>query len=197
MVSNDLIMPLVLQRREALLSGPRAMSARCCSRCGGCRSSRSCCSPTCTTARPATRSSPPSACSSFAAIAQLAPAFFGGLFWRRATAGGAIAGMSAGILIWAYTLLLPTFADIGVIGQHILTDGPLGLAMLRPQHLFGLDLTPLVHGVLWSLMVNVLCYVGFSLRREPSPIERLQANTVRAVRLSRRSRRASGSGARR
>ena len=30
---------------------------------------------------------------SFAAIAQLAPAFFGGLLWRRATAAGAIAGM--------------------------------------------------------------------------------------------------------
>ena len=28
----------------------------------------------------------------FAAIAQLAPAFFGGLIWRRGTARGAIAG---------------------------------------------------------------------------------------------------------
>ena len=34
---------------------------------------------------------------SFAAIAQLAPAFFGGLIWRRATARGAIAGMTVGI----------------------------------------------------------------------------------------------------
>src|SRR5665647_756845 len=114
---------------------------------------------------------------SFAAIAQLAPAFFGGLFWRRATAGGAIAGMTAGILVWAYTLLLPTFADIGVIGQRILIDGPWGLTMLRPQHLFGLELSPLVHGVVWSLAINLLGYIGFSLRREPSPIERLQANT--------------------
>ena len=53
----------------------------------------------------------------FAAIAQLAPAFFGGLLWRRATAGGAIAGMTAGILVWAYTLLLPSFADIGFVGR--------------------------------------------------------------------------------
>ena len=50
---------------------------------------------------------------SFAAIAQLAPAFFGGLIWRRATARGAIAGMTIGILVWAYTLLLPSFADVG------------------------------------------------------------------------------------
>ena len=49
--------------------------------------------------------------------------------------------------------------------------------MLRPQHLFGLELPPLVHGVTWSLLLNVVCYIGFSLRRAPSPIERLQANT--------------------
>src|SRR6187401_1976421 len=49
--------------------------------------------------------------------------------------------------------------------------------MLRPQHLFGLDVPPLVHGVSWSLLFNVLGYIGFSLRRQPTPIERLQANT--------------------
>jgi Na+/proline symporter len=50
---------------------------------------------------------------SFAAIAQFAPAFFGGLIWRRATARGAIAGMTSGFAIWVYTLLLPTFAQSG------------------------------------------------------------------------------------
>jgi signal transduction histidine kinase len=85
--------------------------------------------------------------------------------------------MTAGFLVWAYTLLLPTPSDIGVIGARILTDGPWGLSMLRPQHLFGLEVPPLVHGVIWSLLVNILSYIGFSLHREPSPIERLQANT--------------------
>ena len=97
--------------------------------------------------------------------------------WRRATAAGAIAGMTAGFLVWAYTLLLPTLSDIGVIGERILTEGPAGLSMLRPQHLFGLDLPPLVHGVAWSLLINIVCYIGFSFRRAPSPIERIQANT--------------------
>ena len=113
---------------------------------------------------------------SFAAIAQLAPAFFGGLIWRRGTAGGAIAGMTCGIAIWAYTLLLPSFADVGLVSPHILADGPWHIAALRPQHLLGLDLPPLVHGVIWSLIVNVIAYIGFSLRRAPSPIERLQAD---------------------
>jgi Na+/proline symporter/CheY-like chemotaxis protein len=113
---------------------------------------------------------------SFAAVAQLAPAFFGGLIWRRATARGAIAGMSVGILAWAYTLLLPSFADAGLVAPGILTHGPFGLAMLRPSAVLGLDLPPLVHGVLWSLSLNVLAYIGFSLARAPAAIERLQAN---------------------
>ena len=33
---------------------------------------------------------------SFAAIAQIGPAFLGGLVWRRGTARGAVAGMTAG-----------------------------------------------------------------------------------------------------
>ena len=176
MVSNDLVMPLVLQRRVALISrreniGSLLLTVRRLAifvilllayvyyRLAGEAQLASI------------------GLLSFAAIAQLAPAFFGGLFWRRATASGAIAGMTAGILVWAYTLLLPTLSDIGVIGTRIVTEGPWALSMLRPQHLFGLELPPLVHGVVWSLLLNVLCYIGFSLRREPSPIERLQANT--------------------
>src|SRR6266545_2369102 len=60
---------------------------------------------------------------SFAAVAQLAPAFFIGLFWRRANARGAMAGMTIGIAIWAYTLMLPSFADAGIVGTTILNEG--------------------------------------------------------------------------
>ena len=176
MVSNDLVIPFVLQRRERLLSGRENIGSLLL-----------------TVRRIAIfsilllayvyyRSAGEAQLASigllsFAAIAQLAPAFFGGLLWRRATAAGAIAGMTAGFLVWAYTLLLPTLSDIGIIGERILTEGPWGLSMLRPQHLFGLDVPPLVHGVIWSLLFNVLGYIGFSLHRQPSAIERLQANT--------------------
>ena len=112
----------------------------------------------------------------FAAIAQLAPAFFGGLMWRGATAAGAIAGMTVGILVWGYTLLLPSFADIGIIGARVLTEGPWGIAALRPQNLLGLDLPPIVHGVMWSLVLNVITWFAVSWRQTPSSIERLQAN---------------------
>ena len=113
---------------------------------------------------------------SFAAIAQFAPALFGGLAWRRGTARGAIAGMSAGIAVWFYTLLLPSFSDVGLVGTHMLADGPWGLAALRPQALFGLDLPPLVHGVLLSLAANLACYVIGSLSRRPMAIESVQAD---------------------
>jgi Na+/proline symporter/signal transduction histidine kinase/ActR/RegA family two-component response regulator len=113
---------------------------------------------------------------SFAAIAQLAPAFFGGLIWRRATARGAIAGITIGMLTWAYTLLLPSLADQAVIGQQVLAFGPWNVGWLRPQGLGGLELPPLVHGVVWSLGLNILAYVGFSLMRAPTSIERLQAD---------------------
>lgn len=113
---------------------------------------------------------------SFAAISQLAPAFFGGLFLRRATARGAIAGMVAGILVWAYTLLLPSMIDAAAISSDILRTGPWGISWLRPQGILGLDLPPLAHGVFWSLVVNIVAYLGFSFARQPAPIERLQAD---------------------
>ena len=84
--------------------------------------------------------------------------------------------MTVGILVWAYTLLLPSFADADLVSKDILELGPLGIAWLRPQHLLGLDLPPLVHGVLWSLTLNVFAYVTSSLARQPTAIERLQAN---------------------
>jgi signal transduction histidine kinase len=113
---------------------------------------------------------------SFAAIAQLAPAFFGALLWRRATARGAIGGMLVGFAVWTYTLFLPSFLDTSTAGLMLLQHGPFGIEALRPQALLGADLPPLLHGVLWSLSLNFLTYVALSLARQPSSIERLQAD---------------------
>ncbi len=74
---------------------------------------------------------------SFAAVTQLAPAFFGGLFWRRANAGGAVTGMAAGLAVWGYTLLVPMLTTTGALPASIVTLGPLGIDALRPQNLFG------------------------------------------------------------
>jgi Na+/proline symporter/signal transduction histidine kinase/CheY-like chemotaxis protein len=121
---------------------------------------------------------------SFAAVAQFAPAFFGGLFWRRGTALGALSGMIIGFLIWAYTLFLPSFADAALLGADVLTHGPFGIMDLRPQALFGLDMPPLMHGVMWSLMLNMAAYVIVSLARKQSSIEHLQADLFVPSRLA-------------
>lgn len=114
---------------------------------------------------------------SFAAMAQFAPAFFGGLLWKRGTARGAMAGVTAGFALWAYTLFLPSFADAGWIDQSLISNGPFGIGLLRPRMLFNLTFDPLTHGVIWSLLVNGCVYIAVSLVRPPSPIERMQAAT--------------------
>src|SRR5262249_16030549 len=143
MVSNDIFIPLLLRPRGALLTGPGEVGTLLL-----------------TVRRIAILiilslaylyyRSPGSAqlasigLLSFAAIAQVAPAFFGGLVWRHGTARGALAGMIVGIMVWAYTLLLPSIVESGIIDHQLLAQGPLGLALLRPQALLGLDLPPLV-----------------------------------------------------
>ena len=110
---------------------------------------------------------------SFAAVAQFAPAFLGGLIWRGANSRGALAGMIAGFAIWAYTLLFPSLAPAGT---EIIAHGPFGIEALRPQALFGTVAEPLNHGVLWSLAINTLFFVFGSLSRAASPLERIQAS---------------------
>ncbi|MBZ9984787.1 MULTISPECIES: PAS domain-containing hybrid sensor histidine kinase/response regulator [unclassified Mesorhizobium] len=110
---------------------------------------------------------------SFAAIAQFAPALIGGLIWRGANGRGAALGMVAGILIWGYTLLLPSLV---APETGILVHGLFGFEALRPQALFGTVAEPLNHGVLWSLSINALFFVLGSLSRAAVPLERIQAS---------------------
>ena len=63
-------------------------------------------------------------------VAQLAPAFFGGLFWRRATARGAMGGMLVGFAVWIYTLFLPSFLDTSTAGLLLLQHGLFGIEAL-------------------------------------------------------------------
>ncbi|MCC7059741.1 MAG: histidine kinase [Burkholderiaceae bacterium] len=112
----------------------------------------------------------------FVGVAQVLPSLIGGLFWRRANAQGAFAGLLAGTVLWAYTLFLPSFGADAILSARDLAEGPFDLAMLRPQALFGLEgYDPLVHAIFWSLSVNALLLVLVSLWREPRPLERLQS----------------------
>lgn len=114
---------------------------------------------------------------SFAAVAQLAPAFLGGLFWGRGNARGAIAGMAAGFAVWAYALLLPTLLDRSQWPQGLWpgATGPFALVDVQTAILQAGALTPLAKGVLLSLTINTLAYVFASLSRKPSSSEVAQA----------------------
>lgn len=113
---------------------------------------------------------------SFTAVAQFAPALIGGVYWAGATRRGALAGLTAGILIWAYTLLLPSFARSGWLPGEFVDFGPWGIQFLRPQALFGLSgMDELTHALFWSMLFNIGLYVLVSLFDRPGLGERAQA----------------------
>lgn len=101
---------------------------------------------------------------SFVIIAQLAPSFFGGLFWRRGSSLGAKYGIFVGLMLTAYTLLIPFIADSQVISYEFVKKGLFGIDFLKPQQLFGLIvLEPVPHAFFWSLLFNTATYVFISV----------------------------------
>ncbi|SIT82524.1 hypothetical protein SAMN05421665_1481 [Yoonia rosea] len=112
---------------------------------------------------------------SFTGSVQMLPAMIGGIFWRGATGIGAAAGLITGLVIWMWTLFLPSFGVDAFISQTVMEQGPYGLSWLRPQALFGANgLDPLVHGIVWSMLLNTAAFILFSLVTFPAPLERLQ-----------------------
>ncbi|MBZ0123164.1 MAG: sodium:solute symporter, partial [Roseovarius sp.] len=112
---------------------------------------------------------------SFVGAAQFLPALMGRLVWRGATRAGALAGLCVGFVLWLYCLFLPSFGPSALLPQALLEQGPLGIGWLRPQALFGAEgMDPVIHAVLWSLLLNAGAFVMVSLLTLPEPLERLQ-----------------------
>jgi signal transduction histidine kinase len=100
----------------------------------------------------------------------------GGIFWKGGTRDGAVAGLAAGFVLWAYTLLLPSFAKSGWLPEGFIAHGLFGIELLRPQQLFGLaGLDEITHCLVWSLLANLGAYIGISLLRVPNAREARQA----------------------
>jgi Na+/proline symporter/nitrogen-specific signal transduction histidine kinase len=113
---------------------------------------------------------------SFAAVAQFAPAMFGGMYWKQATRAGAIAGLVGGFAVWLYTLLLPSFAKSGWIAAGFVERGPWGIEALKAHALFGLaGFDEITHSLWWSLLANVGLFVAVSLTTRPDALEAGQA----------------------
>ena len=119
-------------------------------------------------------------------IVQIATVCVGGLFWRRATARGALASLVAGGTAWIYTQVLPSLAGGGSVLRHVLADGPFGIGALRPTAVFGLHMSVVMHGFVVVLIVNLVTFVGVSLTRPATARERRQARLFVLLPPSRR-----------
>ncbi|WP_240125228.1 PAS-domain containing protein [Thermomonas alba] len=75
---------------------------------------------------------------SFSALATLAPALVFAVWRPQTPAIAASIGILAGFAVWAWVMLVPMLA--GALGStpHWLREGPLGLAWLAPETMFGL-----------------------------------------------------------
>lgn len=101
---------------------------------------------------------------SFVIIAQLAPSFFGALFWKRGSKKGAITGIILGFTVCFYTLLIPYALGTTQSASTFVQEGPWGIALLKPFQLFGLNyLDPIPQAVFWSLLVNLISYMAVSV----------------------------------
>ena len=112
---------------------------------------------------------------SFSAAAQFLPAMLGALYWRRGNRTGAITGMLLGFLTWFYTLLIPSFSHSGWISKELLSSGPLGLGLLKPTAMFGLNGMDLwSHSLFWSMLFNISGYIICSILLRQDEAERDQ-----------------------
>ncbi|MBH03487.1 MAG: hypothetical protein CMP08_05110 [Xanthomonadales bacterium] len=100
----------------------------------------------------------------------------GGMYLRRITRRGAMTGLIAGLIVWLYTLILPTMTDQGWLPSAWLADGPFNILWLAPHALFDTHFEDaLTHGVVWTLIVQLLVTVGVSMNTSVTLIERAQA----------------------
>ncbi len=98
------------------------------------------------------------------AVLVIAPVILAGLYWRRASTGGALAGVTVGFATWGYTLLVPICVRAGWLPSRLLTDGPVGVSSLRPEALLGIGgLDRIPHAVLWILLLSGVAFVFGSL----------------------------------
>lgn len=95
----------------------------------------------------------------FAAMAQIAPLLILAVGGKDRDATAAKAGLSAGLVLWLFTLALPpVLPPEWLMALH-------GTAF-DPHRLFGIgQASPIVHGVLWSLGINLAVFALVAARR--------------------------------
>ena len=92
----------------------------------------------------------------FSLVIQLLPAIIGGLYWQKAHANGVIAGLVAGIFAWVLFLIFPLSSGTG--------------NQLLDSNLVSITAT-------LSLAVNICFFVVFSYMASPNLMDKMQAQS--------------------
>ncbi len=107
----------------------------------------------------------------FAAVSQLAPAMVGALYWKQANRRGVFAGLIAGALIWAYTLIVPLIAQVLDWRLELFP----GLVWLQSNPL-GLGIDPMTQGMVLALAGNSTLFFWVSVMTRSRFSEHWQAS---------------------
>lgn len=88
----------------------------------------------------------------FSVVLQLLPAVLGGLYWRRGHARGVYVGLGTGLIAWLFAVAVPMYLPHDSTDTSIITQG-----------------------TVISMAVNTAFYIVFSLLAAPRLIDRIQA----------------------
>jgi len=88
----------------------------------------------------------------FSVVLQLLPAVLGGLYWRRGHARGVYVGLGTGLIAWLFAVAVPMYLPHNTTDTSIITQG-----------------------TVISLAMNTAFYIIFSLMAQPRLVDRIQA----------------------
>ena len=91
---------------------------------------------------------------SFVLIAQLAPSFFGAIFWRRGTYAGSVSGIIVGVLLCFLGLILPSFSENFVQSEFYQSEF---FSFFKIPYL-----SPITQIFFWSMLVNSALFILIS-----------------------------------
>ncbi len=109
---------------------------------------------------------------SFLAVAQLAPAYLIGIFWKKGNKKGALASLAIGFLLWLFLVIVPVLVRGNFLPDSILSEGLFGISILKPENLFDLNFfDPVSNALFWSLFFNTAVYLYVSIHSKQTDEE--------------------------
>lgn len=88
----------------------------------------------------------------FSVVLQLLPAIIGGMYWRRGHARGVYVGLGVGLIAWLFAVAVPMYLPHDINDSSVITQG-----------------------TVISLALNTAAYIIFSLLAQPRLVDRIQA----------------------